>query len=178
MYGFSFPRMGYHVVSKTVDGTEYGESTQRKRAVILATTEEIEFPEPVNDKHAKLHEMLLPVDDPQCEWWNRETKSWVFEHWETQTAKGNNFASQQLEYGKSETVQAITRRYFAQQGGNPVVKHPDISDTFRWLTITEVKRIMGYEDDFDLGTAKTTAGEGMGQSVLIDTFAKIIGELK
>ena len=36
-------RMGYHVVSKTVDGTEYGESTQRKRAVILATTEEIEF---------------------------------------------------------------------------------------------------------------------------------------
>ena len=171
-------RMGYHVVSKTVDGTEYGESTQRKRAVILATTEEIEFPEPVNDKHAKLHEMLLPVEDPQCEWWNRETKSWVFEHWETQTAKGNNFASQQLEYGKSETVQAITRRYFAQQGGNPVVKHPDMADTFRWLTITEVKRIMGYEDDFDLGTAKTTAGEGMGQSVLIDTFAKIIGELK
>jgi DNA (cytosine-5)-methyltransferase 1 len=171
-------RMGYHVVSKTVDGTEYGESTQRKRAVILATTEEIEFPEPVNDKHAKLHELLLPVEDPQCEWWNRETKSWVFEHWETQTAKGNNFASQQLEYGKSETVQAITRRYFAQQGGNPVVKHPDMSDTFRWLTITEVKRIMGYEDDFDLGTAKTTAGEGMGQSVLIDTFAKIIGELK
>ena len=59
-----------------------------------------------------------------------------------------------------------------------MVKHPDMADTFRWLTITEVKRIMGYEDDFDLGTAKTTAGEGMGQSVLIDTFAKIIGELK
>lgn len=170
-------RMGYFVVSKTIDGTEYGESTQRKRAVILATTEEMKFPEPQKEKITKLHEILLPVDHAECEWWNKETKSWVFEHWETQTAKGNNFASQQLEYGKSETVQAITRRYFAQQGGNPVVKHPTEPDTFRWLTITEVKRIMGFSDDFDLGTAKTTAGEGMGQSVLIETFRQIISKI-
>ena len=171
-------RMGYYVTSKVVTGTEYGQVTQRKRAVILATTDEIDFPEPLDSKPRKLYELLLPIDHPDCKWFNKETKSWIFDHWEKQTAKGNNFASQQLEYGKSETVQAITRRYFAQQGGNPVVKHPTLPDTFRWLTLSEVKAIMGFDESYDLGTGTTVAGEGLGQSVLIDVFRQIISAIK
>jgi len=162
---------------KIVNGTEYGECTQRKRAVILATTDELKFPEPRKTKSLKLHELLLPVDHPDCKWWNKETKGWVFEQWATHKLKGTNFSSQQLEYGKSETVQAIPKRYFAQQAGNPVVKHPTLPDTFRWLTLSEVKQIMGFDEDYQLGDEVTYAGEGLGQSVLVNVFKQIIQAL-
>jgi len=42
------------------------------------------------------------------------------------------------------------------------------------LTLNEVKKIMGLPDDFELGPSKTTAGEAMGQGVLVNTFKKII----
>lgn len=170
-------RLGYYVISDIVDGTDYGEPTQRKRAVILATTEPMKFPTP-NKNTRKLSDILLPVDHPECKWWDRSTKAWVIEHWEKQTAKGNNFASQVLEYGKSETVQAITRRYFAQQAGNPVVKHPYLEGTYRWLTLSEVKEIMGMDADYDLGSSVTYAGEGLGQGVLVNVFRQIIRSLK
>ena len=120
-----------------------------------------------------MSEILLAHDDPRCEWWDRTTKAWVFEHWDKQTDKGNNFASQQITE-ESDSVQAITKRYFAQQGGNPVVKHPFKEGVFRWLTPIEVARIMGLPDNYNLGSAKTTAGEIMGQGVLVKVFKKVI----
>ena len=94
-------------------------------------------------------------------------------HWERNAAKGNGFISQKLTPASTH-VQAITKRYFSLQGDNPVVCHPTKPDVYRWLTIDEVKMIMGLPESYDLGGAKTTAGEIMGQGVLVDVFRQII----
>lgn len=169
-------RMGYNVSHQVVNGDEYGEPTRRGRIVILATVDEMDFPE-IESHQVRLQDLLLPYDHPECEWWTRETKSWVFEHWEKQTAKGNNFASQIIEYHVTDRVQAITRRYFAQQAGNPVVRHPINPDMYRWLTLSEVRKIMGLPDDYKLNTSKTTAGEILGQGVLVRIFSRIISKV-
>ncbi len=166
-------RMGYTVESKIISGAEYGELTVRRRAVIVASTKDkIEFPDQVESDRT-MKEILLPYDHPDCEWFTEETKPWIFKHWKEQKAKGNNFVSQFI-LEETKQVQAITKRYFAGQGSNPVVKHPLKEDTFRWLTLNEVKMIMGLPESFDLGTSKTIAGEAMGQGVLVNTFKKII----
>jgi DNA (cytosine-5)-methyltransferase 1 len=117
----------------------------------------------------------LPPEHPDCQWFNRETKSWLFKHWDEQTAKGNSFASQQVTT-ETTAVQAIKKRYFSQQGDNPVVKDTRVGREgwFRWLTLTEVRRIMGLRDDYYLGDTTTGAGEVMGQGVLVDVFRQII----
>jgi len=45
---------------------------------------------------------------------------------------------------------------------------------FRWLTLPEVKAITGLPAEYDLGPAKTRAGEIMGQGVLANVFRRII----
>jgi len=101
----------------------------------------------------------------------------LFEHWDNQKAKGNNFNSQIITEDSTQ-IQAIKKRYFAQQGDNPVVKHPSKPDTYRWLTLSEVKIIMGLDESYDLGETKTVAGEALGQGVLINVFKKIFDSLK
>jgi len=169
-------RMGYNVSVKVISGLEYGELTVRKRAVIVATTDDYKFPEESKSDRT-LGEILLKADDPRCEWFTRETKRWLFEHWDNQKAKGNNFNSQIITEDSTQ-IQAIKKRYFAQQGDNPVVKHPTLPDTYRWLTLSEVKIIMGLDESYDLGETKTIAGEALGQGVLINVFKKIFDSLK
>ena len=167
-------RMGYHVDSRIIEGTEYGSLCVRKRAVIVARTEGGPIPWPCQTTTTRtLGEILLPTDHPACEWFTRETKEWLFDHWEKQRSKGNGFASQILT-ANTARVPAITKRYFSQQGDGAVIAHPTEPNTYRWLTLVEVKRLMGLPDQYYLGSAKTTAGEIMGQGVLVDVFAKII----
>jgi DNA (cytosine-5)-methyltransferase 1 len=165
-------KMHYKVQVKTLCGDTFGEPTRRERVVVLASVYEVDFPEIKHEKRS-IDNLLLPYDDERCEWWNRETKSWVFINWEKEAAKGNNFQSQKIEYGKDMTVQALTKRYLSGQAGNPIVKHPYLPDTYRWLTLIELQRIAGLPDDYNLGTAKTTAGEVIGQGVLVKVFKKI-----
>ena len=165
-------KMHYKVQEKIISGDTYGEATRRERVVILATVQDIEFPEIKFEKRS-IDELLLPYDDERCVWWNRETKPWVFINWEKEAAKGNNFQSQKIEYGKDMIVQALTKRYLAGQAGNPIVQHPYLPETYRWLTLIELQRIAGLPDDYNLGTAKTTAGEVIGQGVLVKLFTRI-----
>jgi DNA (cytosine-5)-methyltransferase 1 len=167
-------RMGYNVEHRIIAGTEYGALTTRRRAVIVAATDAIEWPElSVNTR--TLGEVLLPAEHPECAWFHTSdpSKNWLFSHWATQTAKGNGFASQQLT-AETPAVQAISKRYFAGQGDAPVVRDVRREGWFRWLTLGEVKAIMGLSLTYDLGETKTFAGEVMGQGVLVDVFAKII----
>src|SRR3990172_6863171 len=83
-----------------------------------------------------------------------------------------------LNIGIIKRLKAIKKRYFEQQGDNPVVKHPTLPDTYRWLTLSEVKIIMGLDESYDLGETKTVAGEALGQGALINVFKKIIDSLK
>jgi DNA (cytosine-5)-methyltransferase 1 len=170
-------RMGYKIETKILSGLDAGELTVRKRAVIIATTDnEIKWPNFVTKKRT-MGEILQSVDDPEVKWdITHEQSPGVFKHWKNQKEAGRNYISQQIVRG-SESCQAITKRYFSKQYGNPVVKHPHKIDTYRWLTITEVKRLMGLPDSYDLGTAKTTAGECMGQGILVNLFTKVIGAM-
>ena len=65
-----------------------------------------------------------------------DTKPWLVNHWNTQLAKGNGFASAQLS-DESTSVPCISKRYMAGQGTGAVVKHPTRPDCWRWLTLNE-----------------------------------------
>jgi DNA (cytosine-5)-methyltransferase 1 len=169
-------RMGYNVEHRIISGLEYGALTTRKRAVIVAKDGMINWPD-VKPVHHTLHDVLLPSDDPDCEWFHRSDpdKKWLFEHWARQSLKGNGFASQQLT-PETVSVQTISKRYFAGQGDAPIVRdtRPGREGWFRWLTLGEVKTIMGLPASYDLGLAKTLAGEVLGQGVLVNVFRQII----
>ncbi|MEI8198046.1 MAG: DNA cytosine methyltransferase, partial [Phycisphaerae bacterium] len=162
-------RFGYNVEGKIIDPSTFGEITGRKRTVIIATMGDIHWPG-LSTCDFKLGDIL---DPEPLEWFNRVSKPWVFNHWETQTAKGNGFAPPILTAQDSK-VPTIKKRYFAGQGDNPVVGHPTIPGNCRWLTINEVKRIQGLPQEFILPASKTTAREIMGQGVVVSLFRKII----
>ena len=166
-------RMGYTVDARIINPLEFGALTGRKRAVIVATTfDEVRWPEPVETQH-RLAEVLDDVPDDDELWFNRETKPWLYEHWERQTTRGNGFEPPKLTAADT-SCPTIKKRYFAGQGDNPVVQHPRKIDHHRWLTLDEVRRLMGLPDGYDLGEAKTIAGEVLGQGVQVDTFTQII----
>lgn len=165
-------RLGYNVDARVIDPVEYGELTTRKRAIIVARTgEPVDWPAPVLFNTRTLEDILDPVEDG--EWFTEETKGWLFKHWREQAAKGNGFQSQQIT-AESISVGTITKRYFAQQGQHPVVAHPVKPNTFRWLSLAEVKKLHGIRPDYQLGNTKTLAGELIGQGVVVTTMRDII----
>lgn len=171
-------QMGYNVECKVLKGTDFGELMVRKRVAIVCTTppDTPKFPEE-NPISRTMDEVLLATEDSRCNWFAIEDKQWLKNHWEQQKAKGNNFHSQIITRD-STYVSAITRRYFAQQGSNPIVAHPTKPNVYRWLEPIEVKRLMGLSDEYDLGETKTLAGEVLGQGVLVEVFRKVIQENK
>jgi site-specific DNA-cytosine methylase len=166
-------RMGYTVDAKIINSVEYGALTARTRAVIVATTfPEVRWPDEKLASH-RLGEILDPIPDDNPHWFNPGSKPWVYQHWERQTAKGNSFQPPQLTAGAT-TCPTIKKRYFAGQGDNAVVRHRHLPDHHRWLTLPEVRRLMGLPDDYVLGDTLTHAGEVLGQGVQVDTFTRII----
>ena len=167
-------RMGYEVGTEVLDSTEHGALTVRRRAVIVATTGCAPvFPER-RAATRTLAEVLETV--PEEAWFDRTSKAWLFRHWEQQSAKGNGFAPR-LGAGvvgpESTHVSAVSKRYFNEQGDGTVVAHPTRPDTYRWLTLTEVKAIQGVPADYFLGAARTTAGNVLGQGVVVSTFRQV-----
>jgi len=154
---------------KTMNSLDYGSFTGRKRAVIVAQDIPINWP-----AEASLDRNLEEILDPEPhEWFDKDTKKWLFEHWDRQTVKGNGFVSQQYDENSTH-FGTITKRYFSQQGGNPVLRHPEKEGVFRWLTLNEVKKLHGIPENYYLGSSKTGAGEVIGQGVVVDMFQKVI----
>jgi DNA (cytosine-5)-methyltransferase 1 len=167
-------RMGYTVSTQVIDPTDHGSLTGRKRAVIVATTgDAFEWPAPIpNDQ------TLGDVLDPDAGgWFDRESKGWLFAHWDKQTEKGNGFAPTPLT-PDARKIGTISKRYFAIQGDGQVIAHPTKPGTVRQFTLSEVKRIHGVRADYYLGDSKTTAGEILGQGVEVRTFARLAKLLK
>jgi site-specific DNA-cytosine methylase len=168
-------RMGYCVEAKVIDPRAFGAMTSRRRAVVVATSFDcVQWPEAFSDKHQNhLGDYLEDVPEDSELWFDARSKPWLYEHWQRQTARGNGFEPPKLSFG-STSCPTIKKRYFAGQGDNPVVSHPNRPDTHRWLTVNEVRRLMGLPESFDLGTTKTTAGEILGQGVEVGTFTRLI----
>lgn len=168
-------RMGYTVEGRVLNPRDFGSMTGRRRAVIVATTfDHIDWPEPPEDQHvSRLGDLFDDIPDDSDLWFDRSTKPWLYEHWVRQTERGNGFEPPKLT-ADSTSCPTIKKRYFAGQGDNPVVQHPSDPNRHRWLTLNEVRRLMGVPDDYQLGVAKTTAGEVLGQGVEVGTFTQLI----
>lgn len=167
-------RMGYHVESQIVDPAKSGQLTGRRRAVVIATSDGAQVTWPTEKPTtATLGASLDDVADDAPDWFDAASKGWFFEHRARQAAKGNRFCGRALD-ADTTRVPAITKRYFSGQGGNAVVKHPTRPETFRWLRVAEVARLMGLPEGFVLPAAKTRAGEILGQGVQVASFAALI----
>ncbi|MBN2433824.1 MAG: DNA cytosine methyltransferase [Spirochaetes bacterium] len=162
-------RLYRYVESNVVSSVDYGSLCVRERAVIVAQDKPINWPQKyIADK--TLGDIL---DKDNEEWFDRESKPWLFNHWDSQREKGNRFSSKIYDYS-TKRVETIKKRYFSQQGDNPVIRHPVLENTYRWFSIDEVKRLHGIPDEYYLGDKKITAGEILGQGVVLSTFAYLI----
>ena len=169
-------RMGYTVEARVINPRDYGELAGRKRAVVIATTDDtVTWPEPrrCTKRLSDILTDVMPADDA---WFTEESKPWPFKNARKQQAKGNGF---QIPVLTAETtrVPCITKRYFNGQGGAPMVAHPTVADTFRWLQVAEVARLHDLPQmfiDHLVSLPKTKAGEMLGQGVVVSTFALLI----
>lgn len=166
-------RAGYTVEASVIDPREHGELTARTRTVIVAHSgSHFRWPEPVQNTRT-FNDVRDDETFHEQDYFTAETKPWLVNHWQNQTAKGNGFTSAQLD-DSSTSVPVINARYFSQQGTGAVVKHRTRENCWRWLSLDEVKKLHGVPDHFQLPQAKTTAGEVIGQGVIISFFEKII----
>jgi DNA (cytosine-5)-methyltransferase 1 len=172
---YALRRMGYTVEGRVLNPRNFGSLTGRRRAVVVATTfDDIAWPEPSEDQHfSRLGDLFDDIPDDSDAWFDRETKPWLYKHWARQNERGNGFEPPKLT-AESTACPTIKKRYFAGQGDNPVVQHPVDPNRHRWLTLDEVRRLMGMPDGYELGTAKTVAGEVLGQGVEVGTFTRLI----
>ena len=173
----SLERLGYDVEARVVDAVDFGAACGRKRLVVVATSagEQMSW-QPVNIDQRAAGAVLDDVTEDSPEWFGRSEKPWLFAHWEKQAAAGRFFKSQQID-SSTQRIQCISKRYFSGQGDGVVVKHPSRPDTFRWLRVGEVARLMELPEGYQLPAAKTVAGEILGQGVHVGTFRTLLQTL-
>lgn len=175
MAGF-LRRMGYHVESRVLDPRDYGELTGRRRAVIVAVSHggPVNWPEPCPVARA-VAEILDPAEAVEHLWFDEARKPWLFAHWRRCRAKGSGFVPPVLT-AASTSIPTIKKRYLAQQGDGVVLAHPTREGFYRFLTLSELKRLHGVPEDYYLGEDESVirAGEGIGQGVVVTFFEKLI----
>ena len=162
-------RWGYTVDGRVINSLDFGELTERKRTVIAATMGPVRWPDPIH-RTRTLGDILDPTPTG---WFDHNTKPWLFEHWKRQIALGNGFASSVYHAG-SPYIGTIKKRYLSQQGDNPVIAHPTQVGVYRWLSLSELRRLHGIPATYDLGDTKIRAGEIIGQGVVVPLFRRII----
>jgi DNA (cytosine-5)-methyltransferase 1 len=169
-------RMGYTVDAKVLDSADFGELAGRRRAVVVATSDEaVEWPEaPAETPERNLGEVLVPAEElPESAWFDRSSKTWLFDHWDRQAAKGNKFRGKVLT-PETTRLPCVSKGYWKQQGDGAVVAHPTRPETYRWLTVDEVAQVHGLPSGYLGSLPKTTAGEVLGQGVIVGLFEKVI----
>lgn len=167
-------RAGYTVEARVLDPRDYGELTGRRRTVIVAHSGSYFHwpqPSPVTQSFADIRDDESKLQD---QYFTADTKPWLVNHWKTQIAKGNGFASVQLS-DESTSVPCISKRYMAGQGTGAVVKSRTRDHCWRWLTLNEIRKLHRIPDSYKLSdTSKTLCGEAIGQGVIVSLFQKII----
>jgi DNA (cytosine-5)-methyltransferase 1 len=167
-------RAGYTVEARVLDPRDYGELTGRRRSVIVAHSgSNYQWPQPSRATH-----IFADIRDDEStlrdQYFTAITKPWLVNHWNTQIAKGNGFASAQLS-DESTSVPCISKRYMAGQGTGAVVKNKTHENCWRWLTLNEIRKLHQIPDSYQLSdTSKTLSGEIIGQGVIVSFFQKII----
>ncbi|MGI8547380.1 MAG: DNA cytosine methyltransferase [Gemmatimonadaceae bacterium] len=170
-------RIGYSVDCRVMDASRCGYATKRKRSIMVAQTPDgatsrfVPWPKEQEATHPISDYLDREIADGQ--WFDRESKGWVFDHADRQSVKGNGFGIQVIDPA-GVTVGALKKRMLAGQGDSPVVPHPTRPCTYRWLTLSEMRRFHGVPESYELGDAVTTAGEVVGQGVHVGLFTDVI----
>lgn len=162
-------RLGYKVKTKIVSGNDYGEIQNRNRVIIIASYDDIAFPQETKFT-GSAKDFLLDPSDPECNWFTKESKPHMF------SQKDGKFQAQIITENTT-SIQGIPKRYMAFQKANPLVKHP-MEEKWRLLTISELRIIFGLSPDYDLGEFPTYAGEVLGQGVLVKVFKLFAESIK
>jgi hypothetical protein len=77
----------------------------------------------------------------------------------------------------SRKIPTVISQYYSWQQEGPYVKHPTRADTYRCLTIEEVRRLHGVPEDYELPGSVTAQMEALGQSVIVPLVEGIIRAL-
>jgi DNA (cytosine-5)-methyltransferase 1 len=177
---------GYHVTHKVVDSGKLGYLTSRSRAYIVATTKKgFEWSKALRraPEMIKARDLLLPPRHPlvakalpsQGGWFSTRDRTGIGEFMNRKwKQKGHPpaFISQD-----SKKVPTIISEYYAWQQTGPFVKHPSQKDTYRLLTIEEVRRLHGVPNDYRLPGSPTAQMEALGQGVVLPLAEGIIRSL-
>jgi len=167
-------RLGYQVDARVLDSADYGSVAGRRRAVIVATTDDqVTWPEPVRCAHTLGD--LLDAEVPEEAWFDRGSRRWLFDHWDSQRAAGRGFVSSVLTE-RTARVPAITRGYYKGQGDGAVLAHPEREGVYRWLTLSEGRRLHGLPEGYVLDAfgRHNRSGETLGQGVVVTLFEQLI----
>ncbi|HEU4639095.1 MAG TPA: hypothetical protein VFS84_09600, partial [Candidatus Binatia bacterium] len=80
---------------------------------------------------------------------------------------------------ETQSIPCISKRYMAGQGTGAVVKHRTLPNTWRWLTLNELRKLHRIPDTYELSDdSKVLSGEVIGQGVIVSLFQKIIEATK
>ena len=174
MMQYFLQRAGYMVHAKVLDPRDYGELTGRRRSVIVAHSgSNFHWPDPSppTQTFADIRDDESTLQD---QYFTAETKPWLINHWTSQLAKGNGFTSAQLS-DETQSIPCISKRYMAGQGTGAVVKHRTLPNTWRWLTLNELRKLHRIPDTYELSDdSNILSGEVIGQGVIVSLFRKII----
>lgn len=173
MMRYFLQRLGYTVEARVIDAVEFGELMHRRRTVMIATSDDrVSWPRAERSSRT-LGDIFDAAAEVEGEWFDAESKPWLFEHYRKQAEKGNGFEPVKVT-AESEAVKAITKRYLSGQGDGTLVASPTKPGVYRWFTLAEIRRLFGVPQSFILPDAKTRAGEVLGQGVIVTLFKKII----
>lgn len=171
-------RLGYDVESRVINANDFGSVSKRTRTVMVATTRDggqtrFEWPQAALASDKPTVGSLLDTSIPEELWWNRETKPWVFRVNERNAAKGCGFGFQVVR-PEDTSMGTLTAEYGETKNDAPIVAHPTKTDTYRYFTLSEGKRIFGLSASYILPDAKTRAWRLLGQAVYVPVFTSII----
>lgn len=171
--------LGYNVHERQLEGKDWNCLENRKRMVMVATTEGIDFdfdlliaPEPVTRTLAEVLEDV-PDDDPR---WSKMEGLRAKE--ERDKAAGKGFAMQI--YGKEDDhVGTITKGYAKVRSTDPKIRCESNPELLRQLTPAEHARCKDIPPHLVEGLSNTIAHELLGQSIVYTPFvgvSRLVGE--
>jgi DNA (cytosine-5)-methyltransferase 1 len=180
---------GYHVTHKVIDSADLGYAAGRRRVYIVATTKPgFSWAKAIQNARApkgmrKMRDILLPPNHPaitsalesQGNWFSTRAASgigkFMRDHW-----KRPKFRPSFVD-PNSTRLPTLIKRYYAWQATGPFVRHPTKPDTYRMLTIEEIRRAHGVPEGYVLPGAVGTQAEVMGQAVVVPVVEGIIRAL-
>lgn len=198
--------MGYHVQHAVLDANDFGLPTGRRRAVIVATTDPAAgLIERVARRSHLIQptagDILLPpyrlegLPHSQGGWFTarsdvdfegmtreilqdeaRKVGDANYERWLPAEWGRGKFTPQFIDESTTR-IRGLVKRYAAPDPSGPWVRHPRRPDTFRLLTVEEIKRLHGVPADYQLTGHYPTDVGLLGQGVVVDVFRSVIEEL-